>query len=380
MKVFLGGTCNDSTWRETVKERLKIDYFDPVVKKWDDAARQREIEARATCDFLLYVITPKQKGFYAIAEVTHDSVTRPHKTLLCVLSKDDGKTWRENWPSIKAVMELVKNNGAKVFRDLDEVVEFLNGYHVEIEPDPFMVECLIERDGPTAISVDGHTYVFEKNKAGDYVCRVENKYHRKYLLALPDFRIYNEDKLPEPEFTEDEIDFMNEWKVMDRQTFFAYMNSNVERFMAARQKIRDIAQAKWQRLIPGVESPIDIAEYEAGIKKRPIPEPEPEPEQAPKKKRPMPRDVPPDWKQFHARFAKLNAENFKKFIDSKDYEEELLRAPDVVYQLAKAKWDRLVEPAYGEPWPYEEVEEEDELIDDSKKDQEEASGPGNPED
>lgn len=35
MKVFLGGTCNNSTWREELKPLLKIDYFDPVVKKLD---------------------------------------------------------------------------------------------------------------------------------------------------------------------------------------------------------------------------------------------------------------------------------------------------------------------------------------------------------
>lgn len=34
MKVFLGGTCNESTWREKLIPMLKIDYFNPVVKDW----------------------------------------------------------------------------------------------------------------------------------------------------------------------------------------------------------------------------------------------------------------------------------------------------------------------------------------------------------
>jgi len=30
-KVFLGGTCNESTWRDELIPMLEIDYFNPVV-------------------------------------------------------------------------------------------------------------------------------------------------------------------------------------------------------------------------------------------------------------------------------------------------------------------------------------------------------------
>jgi hypothetical protein len=33
-KCFLGGTCNNSQWREALIPMLKIDYFNPVVKDW----------------------------------------------------------------------------------------------------------------------------------------------------------------------------------------------------------------------------------------------------------------------------------------------------------------------------------------------------------
>ncbi len=33
-KVFLGGTCNESTWRDRLIKLLKINYFNPVVKDW----------------------------------------------------------------------------------------------------------------------------------------------------------------------------------------------------------------------------------------------------------------------------------------------------------------------------------------------------------
>ena len=35
-KVFLGGTCNDSLWREELIKKLEIDYFNPVVDDWTE--------------------------------------------------------------------------------------------------------------------------------------------------------------------------------------------------------------------------------------------------------------------------------------------------------------------------------------------------------
>ena len=33
-KVFLGGTCNESLWRDKLIKKLEIDYFNPIVKDW----------------------------------------------------------------------------------------------------------------------------------------------------------------------------------------------------------------------------------------------------------------------------------------------------------------------------------------------------------
>ena len=49
-KVFLGGTCNESTWRDELIQMLKIDYFDPVVDDWNERAQREEIKQRETCD------------------------------------------------------------------------------------------------------------------------------------------------------------------------------------------------------------------------------------------------------------------------------------------------------------------------------------------
>lgn len=61
-KVFLGGTANGSDWRSELVKKLKIDYFDPIVKDWDEKAQKEEIKQRKNCDYCLYVITPKMEG------------------------------------------------------------------------------------------------------------------------------------------------------------------------------------------------------------------------------------------------------------------------------------------------------------------------------
>jgi hypothetical protein len=43
MKVFLGGTCNESTWREKLIPMLKIDYFNPVVKDWKLEIKEKDL-------------------------------------------------------------------------------------------------------------------------------------------------------------------------------------------------------------------------------------------------------------------------------------------------------------------------------------------------
>jgi hypothetical protein len=45
-KVFLGGTCNGSTWRDSLVKSLKIDYFNPVVKNWTPECQAEEIKQR----------------------------------------------------------------------------------------------------------------------------------------------------------------------------------------------------------------------------------------------------------------------------------------------------------------------------------------------
>lgn len=127
IEVFLGGTCNGSQWREVLKPMLKVNYFDPIVEDWNEAAMLLEIEKRKTCDYVLYVITPLMVGFYSIAEAVEDSNKRPYSTLFCYLNEDNGSEFTyHQLKSLKSTAKLIEDNGSKCFNSLEELAEFLN--------------------------------------------------------------------------------------------------------------------------------------------------------------------------------------------------------------------------------------------------------------
>jgi hypothetical protein len=132
VKVFLGGTCNESKWRDELIEMLKVDYFNPVVEDWTPECMEEEIIQRETCDYCLYVITPRMTGVYSIAEVVDDSNKRPEKTLFSVVVGEEGNNgeWLTfttgQLKSLSQVGKMVERNGGKNFQTLQEVADFLN--------------------------------------------------------------------------------------------------------------------------------------------------------------------------------------------------------------------------------------------------------------
>lgn len=134
MKVFLGGTCNESKWRDDIIKMLKIDYFNPVVEDWTPECMAEEIRQRETCDYVLYVLTPRMTGVYSIAEAVDDSNKRPSKTVFCVLQEDTADDWNGmlyfsegQKRSLNAVGKMIKENGGHYARNLQEAAGYLNG-------------------------------------------------------------------------------------------------------------------------------------------------------------------------------------------------------------------------------------------------------------
>ena len=133
VKVFLGGTCASSTWREELIPQLgeNIEAFNPVVPNWTPECQAEEDMHRETDDICLYVITPEGEGFYSFVEVTDDSNKRPEKTVLCVLTEANGKKFEGH--TLKCVlktMKVVAKNGVVVFDNLEALANFLNNVQI----------------------------------------------------------------------------------------------------------------------------------------------------------------------------------------------------------------------------------------------------------
>lgn len=123
-KVFLGGTCNGSTWRDLLIPELTIDYFNPVVEDWTPECMAEELKQREECDFCLYVITPKMTNVYAIAEAVDDSNKRPEKTVFCIMDVDgDEKFSPMQVKHLTQVASLIESNGVTTFFGIDLLSE-----------------------------------------------------------------------------------------------------------------------------------------------------------------------------------------------------------------------------------------------------------------
>lgn len=126
MKVFLGGTCNESLWRKELIEYLEIDFFNPVVEDWTPECMEEEIKQRKECDICLYVISKEMTRTYSIAEVIDDSNKRPKNTVFCIIKNGFNESQIK---SLKQVGKMVNRNGGS-FVSWADLPEFLNNFKI----------------------------------------------------------------------------------------------------------------------------------------------------------------------------------------------------------------------------------------------------------
>lgn len=135
--VFLGGTCNNSKWRDAIIPKLQVKAFNPVVENWSMETQQIEENAKKEAIASLFVITPKQTGLYAIAEMTAAAIKEPDRTVVAFLEEDEGDTWSEHQKaSNQAIENLLKAEGAKVYHNLDDAAAAINSIALPPEQEP----------------------------------------------------------------------------------------------------------------------------------------------------------------------------------------------------------------------------------------------------
>jgi ADP-ribose pyrophosphatase YjhB (NUDIX family) len=162
-KVFLGGTTAGPDWRPELISLLQCPFFNPVVKDWNEEARQQEVHEKKECGTSLYVLTPYLSGVFSIAEVVEDCISRrPGRTVLCVLRQYQGKDFENHMArSIDALIGLVKEHGCFITEDLQSTATVLNQLsQVDIIQDRYLYKTkwlsLKEMQGPTGPYVYSH--------------------------------------------------------------------------------------------------------------------------------------------------------------------------------------------------------------------------------
>ena len=122
-KVFLGGTCNESTWRNELIPLLEekgIEYYNPVVEDWTPECQQEEYRQKEICNVHLYLITKKMKGVFSIAEAVA-SCQFKDKEVLFAFADFDGEFDTAEKKSLDAVGHLIARLGGGYLFDLTDI-------------------------------------------------------------------------------------------------------------------------------------------------------------------------------------------------------------------------------------------------------------------
>jgi hypothetical protein len=117
-KIFLGGTCANTTWRNELINKLNnIPFFNPVVEDWtpEYQAIERQ-EKELECNIHFYCITKEMQGVFSIAEVVDSVHNKSKTTIFHVIPAGFNKGQLK---SLQAVVDLVNSRGGIAYIDSD---------------------------------------------------------------------------------------------------------------------------------------------------------------------------------------------------------------------------------------------------------------------
>ena len=132
IKMFMGGTCNESTWRDELISKLdlnKIEPFNPMVKNWNEIAQANEDYHKENDDICLYTLTPEMIGIYSIFEIGLDAGKKPDRIILCILEEANGRKFDSIMlKGIEKMKKDLSNLQIPIFDNLDDLSVYLNNY------------------------------------------------------------------------------------------------------------------------------------------------------------------------------------------------------------------------------------------------------------
>jgi len=145
-----------------------------------------------------------------------------------------------------------------------------------------LMECLIDREGPTEVNIAGFKYRFEDDGHGARVADVNSEEHRDHLIASGFYRIFDETVRREvaaskekqerrQEETRDNpksntssaADIIGlatrEFMPLTKDKFKEWMIENASKVAEMPVEARNVAVAKWDRMFPGERCPVTKA-------------------------------------------------------------------------------------------------------------------------
>jgi hypothetical protein len=130
-KVFLGGTCNGTTWRNDLLRVIQVDYFNPVVDDWTPECQAvEEFQKCISCNIHLYVITSDMIGVFSVAEAVESAMTKCKQKILHIIP--DGFSPAQI-KSLNSVSNMVKKHGGISYfdEDLHRTARVLNNCYAD---------------------------------------------------------------------------------------------------------------------------------------------------------------------------------------------------------------------------------------------------------
>jgi hypothetical protein len=133
--IFLGGTSGRNRWRESFMRRLADRgvprglFFDPVVKDWNEQARQREEEVKRDAALLVFYLGNPQEpdiplSAFALVEATLAVCTQPKRTLLVFdldgLEGHARKVYEQTYLLLRA-----QNVSVPIFHSIDDAESWI---------------------------------------------------------------------------------------------------------------------------------------------------------------------------------------------------------------------------------------------------------------
>jgi hypothetical protein len=85
-QVFLGGSCNPTTWRNDIAipllSRAGISYYNPQVDNWTAELVLIEALVKSNCDILFFVIDPATRAIGSMIEAVENIIAARHVVLV----------------------------------------------------------------------------------------------------------------------------------------------------------------------------------------------------------------------------------------------------------------------------------------------------------